>query len=143
MFPKKTLLFWGILPMPMWAIGVLLVGMDALGAAGLTGGRVAYSVHLTGAAFGTLYYFLFYKSGKRLTDRSNSSSHSKHKPKIRIHTPEDLPTDSSTTDEEFNQRLDEILKRYGEVGESGLTSEEREFLQNAGRRFSAKNRKKQ
>jgi len=140
LFPRKTLLLWGILPMPMWALGVLIVSMDAYGAAGFSGGRVAYSVHLTGAAIATLYYFVFLRSGKRLTDRHKSPSDSKRQPKLRIHTSEDFSTDSSPTDEEFGKRLDEILKRYGEVGESGLTSEEREFLQNASRRFSDKNR---
>jgi len=140
MFPRKTLLLWGILPMPMWAIGVFLVLMDAMGAVGLTGGRVAYSVHLTGAAFATLYYFLFYKAGIKMTDRTDSYSRSKRKTTLHIHSPGDSPTDFSTADEEFRHRLDEILKRYGEVGESGLTSEEREFLQRASRRFSDKNR---
>ena len=140
MFPRKTLLLWGILPMPMWAIGMLLVLMDAMGAAGLTGGRIAYSVHLTGAAFATLYYFLFFKSGIKLTERRDSPPPSERKTKLRIHTPEDTITDSSTSDDEFNRRLDEILKRYGEVGESGLTAEEREFLQRASRRFAEKNR---
>jgi hypothetical protein len=44
------------------------------------------------------------------------------------------------TEEEFNDRLDEILKRYGEVGESGLTPEEREFLQRASRKYAEKHR---
>jgi len=137
LFPKKTLLFWGILPMPMWGIGLLIVLMDAWGAAGHIGGNIAYSVHLTGAAFGTLYYFLFLQRGVRLTGWLDSSPPSEHKPKLRIHTPED-----SLSEDDFNRRLDEILKRYGEVGESGLTSEEREFLQRASRKFAEKNRKR-
>lgn len=138
LYPRKTLLLWGILPMPMWAIGLLIVGMDALGATGRMPAGIAYSVHLVGAACGTLYFFLFFKSGHRLTSWFDVSS--QRKPKLRIHTPTDAPTDS-WTDDEFNRLLDDVLKRYGEVGEAGLTPEEREFLQRASRRFAEKHRK--
>ena len=138
LYPKKTLLLWGILPLPMWAIGLLIVVVDATGAAGGLGGGIAYSVHLAGAACGTLYYFLFLKGGMTLTGWLESSPPSapKHKTHLRIHTPEE-----TMPDDEFNRLLDEVLKRYGEVGESGLTPEEREFLQRASRKFAEKHRK--
>jgi len=141
MYPNKTLLLWGILPMPMWGIGLLLVFMDAMGASGSFGeAKIAFSVHLAGAAFGTLYYLLFFKQGIKLTGRLGSSYRPKRKPKVRIHTP-DEPTSPTSEEDEFNRRLDNILKRYGEVGEAGLTPEEREFLQRASRIFAEKNRK--
>jgi membrane associated rhomboid family serine protease len=145
MFPNKTLLLWGILPMPMWGIGMLIVVMDAWGAAGGLGGGIAYSVHLAGAACGTAYYFFFLKQRRKLTDWLDPAASPKRKPKLHIHTPEDTTSpstpNSSATEDEFSRRLDEILKRYGEVGESGLTTEEREFLQRASRKFSDKHRK--
>jgi len=141
LFPRKTLLFMGIVPMPMWCLGLLLVFMDAHGAALRPNGGIAYSVHLAGAACGTLYYFLFLKKGMKLTDWLKFSlPQSQRKPNLRIHTPEEPPSDS-LADDEFNQLLDDILKRYGEVGEAGLTPEEREFLQRASRKFSEKHRK--
>jgi len=143
LFPDKTLLLYGIFPIPIWALGVLIIVMDAMGAMGHGGdGRTAYHVHLAGAACGSLYYLFFFRQGIKLTDWFDSSSRPQRKPEIRIHTPEDSPMDSSLTDDEFSRRLDEILKRYGEVGESGLTSEEREFLQRASRRFSENHRKR-
>ena len=138
LYPKKMLLFMGIIPMPMWAIGILVVLMDVLGAAGSLGGKIAYSSHIAGAACGTLYYFLFLKGGTKLTGGLDDSF--QRKPKLRIHIPKDTPTDS-LTDDEFNHMLDDVLKRYGEVGESGLTPEEREFLQRASRKFADKHRK--
>ena len=144
LFPRKTLFLWGILPLPMWALGALFVFMDAVGAAGRPDSGIAYTVHLAGAAFGTFYYFFFFKQGLELTGRLHVSPRPKRKPKLRIHTPDTSapnPSGPSGTDEEFTRRLDEILKRYGEVGESGLTSEEREFLQRASRKFSEKHRK--
>ena len=139
LYPKKILFFMGVLPLPMWAIGVFIVLMDAWGATGYGCSGVAYSVHLTGAACGTLYYFLFIKGGKTLTGWHESSPNVRRKPKLRIRMPEDSPSDS-LTDDEFNRLLDEVLKRYGEVGEAGLTPEEREFLQRASRRFAEKQR---
>ena len=142
MFPRKMLLLWGILPLPMWVIGVLIVVMDAAGAARIVGCcGIAYAVHLAGAACGTLYYFLFLKGEITLTSwLASASSSARHKPDLRIHTPEDTPADL-ITDDEFNRLLDDVLKRYGEVGEAGLTLEEREFLQRASRRFAEKHRK--
>jgi hypothetical protein len=135
MFPRKMLLLWGILPLPMWVIGVLIVVMDAAGAARIVGCcGIAYAVHLAGAACGTLYYFVFFKQQRELLGWFDLLP--KRKPKLRVHTPEDSPPKSS--DEEFNRRLDEILKRYGEVGESGLTPQEREFLQRASQKFAKK-----
>jgi membrane associated rhomboid family serine protease len=141
MFPNKTLLLYGILPMPMWALGMLIVVMDAWGAAGGLGGAVAYTVHLAGAAFGTLFYHLLYKQRLRLTEWCGDFTLPKGKPKVKIHTPKNSASNTSASDEEFNRRLDDILKRYGEVGESGLTAEEREFLQRASRKFAEKYRK--
>jgi hypothetical protein len=142
LFPNKTLLLYGIVPLPMWAIGVLIVVMDAMGAAGHTGGGIAYSAHLGGAACGTLYYFFVLRMGLSLTDWLHSVPRSQRKPKLRVHSPPKNAAPKPTTPEDaFSYRLDEILKRYGEVGESGLTAEEREFLQKASQRFAEKHRK--
>ena len=137
LYPGKTLLLWGILPMPMWGIGVLIVFMDAVGASGHAVGGIAYSVHLAGAALGTLYYFLVLRQGIKLTGWLGSTGRPKRKPKIRIHTPEEFDTDP-THEDDFNRQLDAVLKRYGEVGESGLTAAEREFLRRASRKFAEK-----
>ena len=141
LFPRKTLFLWGILPLPVWALGIFIVYMDALGASGALGDGIAYPVHLAGAAFGTFYYFCVFKQGWQLTGWLHFSSRPKRKPKLRVYTPEDSPPKPSLSDEEFNRRLDDILQRFGEVGESGLTSEEREFLQRAVQKFAAKHRK--
>ena len=143
LYPKKMLWIWGVLPMPMWAIGILIVMMDAWGAAGYGCCGIAYSVHLAGAAFGTLYYFLFLKKERTLTGwlKSAPMPKSQRTTRLWIETPDDMPSDSQADDDDFNRLLDDVLKRYGEVGEAGLTPEEREFLQRASRRFAEKNRK--
>lgn len=82
LFPQKVIFLLGILPLPMWMLGIIIVTLDALGAAGAVGGcGIAFSVHLAGAAFGTLYYFLFYKQRRQLTGWLDASSRPKRKPK--------------------------------------------------------------
>jgi membrane associated rhomboid family serine protease len=133
LYPHKTLYVYGILPMPMWMIGVFLVAMDAYGAAGYGCGGIAHSVHLTGAAFAVFYYFTFLKSGRRMTDVFKRP---KRKPKLKIFDGDETkPKTKTTADLEFDRRLDEILDRYGKVGEAGLTKEEREFLKKVSQKY--------
>ena len=53
-FPKQTILIWGVLPVPAWALGVLYFVSDVQGAAS-GGGNVAHVAHIAGALFGLLY----------------------------------------------------------------------------------------
>jgi membrane associated rhomboid family serine protease len=133
LYPNKTLYLYGILPLPMWMIGVFIVGMDALGASGKGEGGIAYSVHLAGAAFALFYYFTFLKNRRRMTDIFVPK---KRKPKLKIYDGEEpKPKTKTAADLEFDRRLDEILDRYGKVGEAGLTKEEREFLKKASQKY--------
>ncbi|MGL4593578.1 MAG: rhomboid family intramembrane serine protease [Thermoguttaceae bacterium] len=149
MFPNKTLLLYGILPVPMWALGAFIVFMDAQGASGVREGGIAYSVHLAGAAFALIYYFGLYNRGYRLTrgfetwitEWQIGKPKNTNKPKFKIYTEESTKSDStksppkSLEEIEFDKRLDDILKRYGQVGDAGLTPEEREFLQKASKKY--------
>ncbi|MDR0705132.1 MAG: rhomboid family intramembrane serine protease [Planctomycetaceae bacterium] len=161
-YPAKTLLLWGILPLPMWAIGLMIVFMDAGGASGVGKGGIAYSAHLAGAFFALLYYFLFARHHQRITDSFTGWGKKfrkifKRTPKLHIYPEKDnLPNTNDTSvkatkpetkpekkpekNEEFEKRLDEILGRYGKVGEAGLTKEEREFLQYASKKYRDKNK---
>jgi membrane associated rhomboid family serine protease len=156
-FPNRTLLLMGLIPMPMWLIGVMMVCMDAFGAAGLNRGGVAYVIHLAGAAFAVFYYYVFYQNNRRLTDGFGIfGSLFRRNPKIKIHKePPSRPSsrkmdfgkvDSGTSEretdseEQFKQRLDAILGRYGQVGEAGLTADERQFLQTASKKYKERHR---
>ncbi len=134
LYPNKTLYFYGILPLPMWVIGVIIVGMDAFGAAGIGDRGIGYSVHLAGAAFALFYYFTFLKNNRRLTGLFTLP---KRKPKLRVFDDDEPPKrpTKSAADIDFDKRLDEILDRYGKVGEAGLTHEEREFLKKASKKY--------
>ncbi|MDR3232150.1 MAG: rhomboid family intramembrane serine protease [Planctomycetaceae bacterium] len=148
LYPNKVLYVYGILPVPMWGLGMFIVLMDAMGASGINNEGVAYTIHLTGAAFATLYYFIFLRRGVRLTDNYYISLHSTRrknvkpkpfKPSLRIFA--DNGDGEEQEEAEFNRRLDAILARYGQVGEGGLTAEERAFLQKASKIYREKNRR--
>ncbi|CAL5220754.1 g2817 [Coccomyxa viridis] len=68
--PYSTVLIYGILPMPAWALGGLWLAYDISGAMGreLTPGRasVGYAAHLGGAATGALTYFAYRRGRLRL-----------------------------------------------------------------------------
>ncbi len=54
-FPRQMLLIWGIIPMPAFAVGILIVVLDLMGTQNASS-NIAHSVHLAGAAFAVLYY---------------------------------------------------------------------------------------
>lgn len=54
-FPRQMLLIWGIIPMPAFAVGILIVALDLMGTQNASS-NIAHSVHLAGAAFAVLYY---------------------------------------------------------------------------------------
>lgn len=145
LYPKKQLLLYGVIPLPMWAIGLLIVFMDGMGASGVGDGGIAYAAHLGGAAFATFYYFVFLSRRRRMTDVfSVFRKIFAQNPNVKIYREENDKKNNaqnapkSTEDEKFTKRLDEILDRYGKVGEAGLTAEEREFLQRASKRYRDK-----
>ena len=90
-FPRRTLLLFFVIPIPAWLFGVLMVGLDMLGATGRAGtSNVAYSMHLAGAAFA----FVYYQRGwnlTRLTAGRLSWPTFRRKPRLRVHKPEEEP----------------------------------------------------
>ena len=59
MFPYKTILLYGIIPMPAFGLGLLLIGSDIFGAQrGMGSSNVGHAAHLGGAAFGAGFYAL-------------------------------------------------------------------------------------
>jgi len=127
-FPHRTVLLFFVIPAPAWLFGLLFVGFDIFGA---IGGRtnVAYSMHLTGAAFAYLYY----RRGWRLagqTDRFVAWLRSWNRPKLRIHKPEQEPPTGN-----LGQEVDRILEKIYREGEASLTATERRTLETASRQY--------
>lgn len=142
-FPRQILYIWGVLPVPAWVLGILVVVMDLQGAIQQSG-NVAYAVHLTGAAIA----FLYFQSGWRfesLVDKVKRPQ-LRRGPKLRVRDPDDQRGSNSTNRrdrkaERLASEVDRLLEKISREGESSLTPKERETLQTASREYKDKHRK--
>ncbi|EMI46580.1 rhomboid family intramembrane serine protease [Rhodopirellula sp. SWK7] len=130
-FPHQELLFMFVFPMKAWVLACLVVLMDLLGAAGLSGSATAFDVHLAGALFG----FLYVKRGwdfrwldlTSLADIPGNLQQRSRRAKLKLHDPE-----KKIREEE--READRILAKIHQSGESSLTSRERRTLERYSRR---------
>lgn len=130
---EKVLLFPIPVPIPMWIVGTLLIGLDAIGAAGFStpgGPGVAYSAHLGGALLG----WLFYRGWIPLKGPGTWS---------RLRLPRSRPRlkivrDDETAEGDLERRADEILAKVHAQGADSLTPEERRILNDFSRRMRQK-----
>lgn len=63
--PRLSVLIFGILPAPMWAVGIFYVGADVLGLVGGSAG-IAHLAHLSGFAIGAAYAQRLKQKGLRV-----------------------------------------------------------------------------
>ena len=132
-YPREEVLLFFVLPMPAWVLGVLFVAYDVWGAVSReSGSRVAYSVHLAGAAFAFLYFRFGWNLG-RLVPGRGSWRWLRRRPRLRLHKPE-----APEEDEKLGEEVDRILEKISRLGEASLTGKERRTLQNASRRYQRK-----
>jgi len=151
-FPHRTLLIYGIIPMPAWLLGLLIVGIDFYGAM-RGGGNIAHSGHLTGAAFA----FLYFKGGWNFTRMFGGTSGGRKKQKgVRpprqkksrqsssdSHGIDQAMGDLYSSDREGGQskedvrhaaEVDRILQKVNDKGMDRLTRREKKTLEKDSRR---------
>ena len=160
-YPRREFLLFFLLPVPVWALVTVYLGLDALQllqkfqGVGGAGAGVAVASHLGGALYGYLYKKYDLKWSRLDLSRAR-------RPRLRIVKPEaftrgrDRERDRdrevadlewgrataasraapnvATTEEQLDARLDEILAKIAREGRSGLTEEENRILQEASRR---------
>jgi membrane associated rhomboid family serine protease len=146
-FPNRMFLLFLIIPVPAWVFVVFNVAKDLFGVLGAGGAAVAFTAHLSGAAFGLLYAYFDWrvlnwwpKLGQR-------------KPRLRIYrepTPISRPTrpttppepvtlpsppsepsaqpSAATADESLESALDRVLEKVAKSGQESLTPSERSIL---------------
>ncbi|MGL4942619.1 MAG: rhomboid family intramembrane serine protease [Thermoguttaceae bacterium] len=143
-YPHRTLLIWGVLPMPAWVIGAVIVGMEFFGMLGTGRQDVAYSVHIVGIATAFLYVQWRNKFGdlgnilkplQRLWSNSMRRMTKAPTKKATLRVYEPLDDDEEA---KLAHRVDEILLKYAQHGEASLSREEREILQKASGKYRAK-----
>ena len=117
-FPNQTLLIWGILPIPAWLLGILMLASN-LGYAFNPGSQVSWQAHAIGAAFGVLYLKSGWNFGSLGFDRVTELT--KKRPKLKLHDP-------SAAADKLQIEADRILAKINQSGEDSLTSRERKTL---------------
>jgi hypothetical protein len=135
-YPRQTVLIYGILPVPAWALGVLYLFSDLQGA-GNRASNVAHVAHLAGAAFGILYAWRGWTLDG-LTEAPARWWSGLSRRRLRIVRPdEESGTGSAGNQEEppLDQEVDRILEKIARSGESSLTQRERDTLTRASRRL--------
>jgi membrane associated rhomboid family serine protease len=141
-FPKQTVLLWFVLPVPVWALGLLYLVMDVQGAAN-GGGQVAHVAHIAGAVFGLCYAWL----GWNLSGMGDLQTRlTKFRRGMRVVRPpedEDIdqrPRSGDRDDVAMQDAVDRILEKISRSGEASLTPAERNTLTQASRRLKERMR---
>jgi membrane associated rhomboid family serine protease len=134
-YPTMTILLMFVLPVPIWALVVFQVLQDSFGFLGGTG-RVAYSVHLGGAAFAGLYYKLHWRVLSFLP-RFRSWNVERSRPRLRVfHSEHDEPREpvavagppAGDVDEQLEAKVDAVLAKVARSGQSSLSDNEKQLL---------------
>ncbi len=116
-FPRQTILFMMFIPMPAWFLGVLIVLLNLFGLHGGGGGengqRVAFDVHLVGAAYGLLFFRTHWEAGSIWpTEWPRWLQRPRRQPKLKLHE----PSESQSAIEEQADAVLEKLYRARRIG---------------------------
>jgi hypothetical protein len=144
LYPHQTVLLMMVIPAPAWVMGVLLIVGNLFGTRMPTegGARIAYDVHLVGAAFAAAYFYGGWNLRRlssplewvgSITQRAGRAL--RPRPDLRIHTPED-----ADSYRELDEQADRILEKLHQHGDGALTSQERRILEDYSRRMRQKHR---
>ncbi len=120
-YPRQTLLIWGVLPVPAWLLGLIMLLMN-LKYAIVPDSGISWEAHLAGAAFG-LAYFWFGWNFTRLKMPKNIATKMAGSGPLKIHNP-----NPSGGNEKLTEQADAILEKINVHGEGSLTARERKLL---------------
>jgi membrane associated rhomboid family serine protease len=138
-YPRRTVLLFFVIPVPVWALVVFAVVMDLFGFLRNNRENIAVQVHLAGAAFALAYYkFQFRLTGwlpawQRWKRRQQPA-------RLRVYHPEEepgpspvavpVPSNATTSfeEEQLEAKMDAVLEKISRVGKENLTDSERQVL---------------
>ena len=141
-WPHTQVRLYFFIPMPVWLVAVLFVGLDTVFAMSTVpdprGGRIAYFGHLGGAFVGLLYYQTGFEFRRIFARRQRA----RVRPKLRVVVPpveeeapepvgapvQAAPRPAEAADEQLEAKLDAVLEKVSKYGQESLTPEEREIL---------------
>ncbi len=133
--PRRTLLFFGAIPVPAWFLGVLWVVQDMAGYSRVVHGgveRTAFEAHLAGALFAVVYFKAGWNLGRLLPTSLKLPTSARAalggRPKLKVHQPGEEPVS-------LDAEVDRILAKISDSGTDSLSAEERRTLERASARY--------
>ncbi|MFN4259661.1 MAG: rhomboid family intramembrane serine protease [Gemmataceae bacterium] len=133
-FPRRVILLFFILPVPIWLFVGFKVAMDLFGFLTRTETAAAVEVHLAGALFGLLYFKRQWRLAG-LWPNFRNWQRPRSRPKLRIYReveahvpPSANPPPPIEVDEQLEAQLDAVLEKVARHGQSSLTDSERQIL---------------
>jgi len=119
-YPRVTILFMFVFPMPLWLLGVILVFLDFIQLMGMSGG-VANAAHLGGALYGLAYWKWGGRFGQAFGAIDRYVDRQRAKKEMRTRARE----------AEMRLEIDRILDKVNREGMGALSDSERKFLKEA------------
>jgi membrane associated rhomboid family serine protease len=138
-FPRRIVMVFTILPMPIWLFAVVSVAKDVVVLFAPVRIPIAVQAHLGGAAFA----FVYWKYQRRLLDIFGGFLFWKNlrpRARLKIYRPEvekevpvavAAPVSASGMDEHLEAKLDAVLEKIATKGKESLTMQEQEVLKRA------------
>jgi membrane associated rhomboid family serine protease len=137
-YPRRIILLFFVLPVPLWAFVVFMVVTDAFQLLGKTETGVAVQVHLAGAAFAFAYYQLHWRL-TGLFPNFRGWMRRRSQPRLRVYreeqetpTPVSVPSGGASAavpdEEQLEAKMDAILEKISRSGKESLTEKEHQIL---------------
>lgn len=142
LYPRATVLAHLIFPVPAWLLGALLIAGNLWGSTQPDAGgtRVAYNVHLAGAAFAGAYWYFGWHLGQWLRGNWLSAWWRRCRQWLggRMHLRVHQTLADEEEEEEMEAQADRLLEKVAQQGLASLTPEERRFLEDYSRRMRSR-----
>jgi membrane associated rhomboid family serine protease len=141
-YPRRIILLFFILPVPIWLVVVLLVAINAYsflaGLAGLQQGFGATAAQVAPTLTACLFALAYYKWQWRVTSwwpDLQGLRRRLRRPPLRVYREEEPPTPvrvgaplPPAEDEQLEAKMDAILEKISRTGKESLTDSERQVL---------------
>ena len=137
--PQKPMLLMGFVPMKLWLLVLLYIGMDLRRMMAVDGGGIAYAAHLGGALAGLLFHKfdlrMFSARGKFRMIEGGVERISTEQQRAELRESWNRPPANPAIDPESAQRVDQLLSKISQKGMTSLNDEERAFLQRTSEKY--------
>ena len=138
--PRRVILLFAVIPMPIWAFALMNVLFDLFGFFGYGSKGVAFCVHLAGAGFAVAYY-KWQRSFVETFQGILRWKPSRSRVRLKLFDPDEDNDDAvavsahlpphHAVDEHLEAKVDALLEKIAQHGKESLTSQEQEILRRA------------